>query len=107
MNIKLLTEHHLEFLSLKGGCTGSSESTSQSRINLECIHYVGFIAVLEEAFDLCDHDKNGTICSSELGLVLRALGFNPTDKEVKNMVKEIDKNSTYILILLPNRLYTE
>ena len=27
MNVKLLTEHHLEFLSLKGGCTGSSEST--------------------------------------------------------------------------------
>ena len=27
MNIKLLTEHHLKFLSLKGGCTGSSEST--------------------------------------------------------------------------------
>ena len=27
MNIKLLTERHLEFLSLKGGCTGSSEST--------------------------------------------------------------------------------
>ena len=25
---KLLTEHHLEFLSLKGGCTGSSESTN-------------------------------------------------------------------------------
>ena len=27
MNVKLLTEHHLEFLILKGGCTGSSEST--------------------------------------------------------------------------------
>ena len=27
MTVKLLTEHHLEFLSLKGGCTGSSEST--------------------------------------------------------------------------------
>ena len=27
MIIKLLTEHHLEFLSLKGGCRGSSEST--------------------------------------------------------------------------------
>ena len=25
MIVKLLTEHHLEFLSLKGGCTGSSE----------------------------------------------------------------------------------
>ena len=27
MTVKLLTEHHLEFLSLIGGCTGSSEST--------------------------------------------------------------------------------
>ena len=27
MSVKLLTEYHLEFLSLKGGCTGSSEST--------------------------------------------------------------------------------
>ena len=27
MNIKLLAEHHLEFLSLTGGCTGLSEST--------------------------------------------------------------------------------
>ena len=27
MNIKLLTERNLELLSLKGGCTGSSEST--------------------------------------------------------------------------------
>ena len=26
MNVTLLTEHHLEFLSLKGGCIGSSES---------------------------------------------------------------------------------
>ena len=25
MNVKLLTEHHLEFLSFKGGCRGSSE----------------------------------------------------------------------------------
>ena len=27
MTVKLLTELHLEFQSLKGGCTGSSEST--------------------------------------------------------------------------------
>ena len=27
MGANLLTEHHLEFLSLKGGCTGLSEST--------------------------------------------------------------------------------
>ena len=28
MSDKLLTEHHLEFLSLKGGCTGSSENAT-------------------------------------------------------------------------------
>ena len=28
MTVRLLTEHYLEFLSLKGGCTGSSESTT-------------------------------------------------------------------------------
>ena len=27
MSVKLVIEHHLEFLSFKGGCTGSSEST--------------------------------------------------------------------------------
>ena len=27
MTVKLLAEHHSEFISLKGGCTGSSEST--------------------------------------------------------------------------------
>ena len=27
MIVKLLAEHHLEFLSIRGGCRGSSEST--------------------------------------------------------------------------------
>ena len=27
MIVKLLTEHHLEFLNIKGGCRGSLEST--------------------------------------------------------------------------------
>ena len=33
MSVKLLTAHHLEFLNLKGGCTGSSES---SRVKMSC-----------------------------------------------------------------------
>ena len=31
MIVKLLTEHHLEFLSLNGDCRGSSESTVRSQ----------------------------------------------------------------------------
>ena len=34
MIVKLLTEHHLEFLSLKGDCRGSSESILVKMSNL-------------------------------------------------------------------------
>ena len=37
-SVKLLTEHDLEFLSLKGGCTGSSEPTL---VHLSKYHIVG------------------------------------------------------------------
>ena len=33
MIVKLLAEHHLEFLSLKGSCTDSSESTLVKKPN--------------------------------------------------------------------------
>ena len=36
MTVKLLTEHHLEFLSLKGGCTGLSESTLDTLLEITC-----------------------------------------------------------------------
>ena len=32
MSVKLLTDHHLEFLSLKGGSTGSSESCQNATL---------------------------------------------------------------------------
>ena len=35
MTVKLLTEHNLEFLSLKAGCTGWSESTLDKIVLLE------------------------------------------------------------------------
>ena len=38
MIVKLLTEGHLEFLSLKGGCTGSSESTLVKMSNCWKLH---------------------------------------------------------------------
>ena len=44
MTVKLLTEHHLEFLSLTGGCRGSSESTLVKMSNywksLAAVHFI-------------------------------------------------------------------
>ena len=36
MIVKLLTEQHLEFLSLTGGCRGSSESTLVKLLEISC-----------------------------------------------------------------------
>ena len=43
MFVKLLTEHHLEFLSLKGGCTGSSESTHVKMPHCWKSHATGWV----------------------------------------------------------------
>ena len=43
MIVKLLTEHHLEFLSLKGCCSGSSESTLVKMSNCWKSHAVAHI----------------------------------------------------------------
>ena len=42
MIVKLLTEHNLEFLSLTGGCRGSSESTLVKMLEIACTgSYIG------------------------------------------------------------------
>ena len=45
MIVKLLTEHHLDFLSLKGGCRGSSESTYVKMSNCWKSHATAHIIV--------------------------------------------------------------
>ena len=45
MIVKLLTEHHLEFLSLKGSCTGSSESTFVKMSNFSKSHAAAHLVI--------------------------------------------------------------
>ena len=46
MIVKLLTEHHLEFLSSKGGCIGSSKSTLVKMSNCWKSHAAAHIIVV-------------------------------------------------------------
>ena len=48
MIVKLLTEHHLEFLSLTEGCRGPSESTLVKMSNCWKSHAAAHIKILEE-----------------------------------------------------------
>ena len=44
----------------------------------------------KDVFSLFDKDGDGTVSTKELGVVMRALGQNPTDAEVTEMIKEVD-----------------
>ncbi|KAG0313599.1 Calmodulin [Dissophora globulifera] len=44
----------------------------------------------KEAFTLFDKDGDGIISAKELGTVMRSLGQNPTDAELRDMINEVD-----------------
>lgn len=46
--------------------------------------------VLLETFNLFDKDGSGTISTNEFGTVVRAIGFNPSDDEIEQTIKEFD-----------------
>jgi Ca2+-binding EF-hand superfamily protein len=46
---------------------------------------------IKEAFDLFDTDGSGTIDAKELRVAMRALGFEPTKDEIKQMIADLDK----------------
>ncbi|KXJ22226.1 Calmodulin [Exaiptasia diaphana] len=41
-----------------------------------------------------DKDGDGTVTIQELGTVMRNLGQNPTDDEIKEMIKDVDKDGS-------------
>eukprot|EP01083_Nonionella_stella_P242036 844632_1 len=50
-----------------------------------------------EAFSLFDKDGDGSISADELGIVVRTIGMNPTELEVQDMMKELDKNKDGVI----------
>ena len=51
------------------------------------------IAELKQAFDMFDKDKGGSISTKELGYTMRAMGMNPTEGEILDLLNEFDSDS--------------
>ncbi|XP_031554587.1 calmodulin-A-like [Actinia tenebrosa] len=52
---------------------------------------------LREAFIMFDQDGSGFICSKELNSIMRALGMNPTEDELQDMINEVDFDGNGVL----------
>ena len=48
------------------------------------------ISELNEAFKIFDKDKDGYITTKELGDIMKALGQNPSEAELQNLINEVD-----------------
>lgn len=51
------------------------------------------ISDLKVAFDSYDKNEDGRISTDELAIVLRAAGQNPTEADLREMIKQVDINS--------------
>ncbi|KAJ3292758.1 calmodulin [Rhizoclosmatium globosum] len=48
------------------------------------------IAEFKEAFSLFDQDADGQISNNDIGSVIRSLGQNISQRELKDLIKEVD-----------------
>jgi len=58
-----------------------------------CLDFTEF----KEAFGVFDKDGDGTITTKELSTVLRSIGNNPTEAELKQMINEADADGMLFL----------
>ncbi len=52
------------------------------------------IGQFKDAFKHFCVEDDGSICSKELGLILRSLGQNPTEPELQDMINEVDADGS-------------
>ena len=54
---------------------------------------------IQEVYTLFDKDNDGAIATRDVIAVLRSLGYNPAEKEVKQLLEEFDAEGKFIAIM--------
>ena len=57
------------------------------------------LAELKQAFDEFDVDGGGTINTKELGFTMRAMGMNPTEAEILDLLNEVANIETNLSVI--------
>ena len=57
------------------------------------------LAELKQAFDEFDVDGGGTINTKELGFAMRAMGMNPTEAEILDLLNEVANIETNLSVI--------
>ena len=101
LTVKLLTEHHLEFLSLKKGCTGSSESALvkishcwKSRVMAHISSICLILFTGNKSENICFNSMKGPLNARRKDdMITLDFPLNPTTKMVR--FTHTFKDSTY------------
>ena len=63
-------------------------------MNLLSFLLVLAVVVIKEAFYMFDPGNSGRIETKDLGTAVRSLGQNPSEAQIKTMIKEADRRGT-------------
>lgn len=66
-------------------------------VHQQCYTYISH-PEFREAFRLFDKDGNGTITTKEFGVAMRALGQNPSEAVLQEVIKEVDADGETIIL---------
>ena len=83
MTLKLMTEPNLEFLSLTGGCTGSSESTHVKMPHCWKSHFAAFKFYRKQAGIFLGEIYSTTKLKGQVYMISIEHNFNLPHKEIK------------------------
>lgn len=70
----------------------SNGRLKQSIINKKVLYFT----VLKKAFDAFDHDKKGSIGTDMVGTILTMLGYELSEKTLKEIITEVDEDGKNI-----------
>ena len=93
MIVKLLTEHHLEFLSLKGGCRGSSESTLVKMSNSWKSHATAQLLVVKTFINFSFQELMVQVCHFTYFLSYHNICFVIPDEGMDIVLASTDRFS--------------